>query len=78
LAGDAIPLFAAIITIADAYDAMTSNRPYRKAMRKEEALREIERQSGAQFRPDLARVFLELMQKGRDQHAPLYVVRAAG
>jgi len=78
LAGDAIPLFAAIITIADAYDAMTSNRPYRKALRKEEALREIARQSGAQFRPDLARVFLELMKKGRDQHAPLYVVRAAG
>ncbi|MFO7568360.1 MAG: HD domain-containing protein [Smithellaceae bacterium] len=78
LAGDDIPLFAAIITIADAFDAMTSDRPYRKALLKEEALREISRQSGTQFRPDLVAVFLELMEKGRDQHVPLYVVGASG
>ena len=77
LVGDKIPLFAAIISIADAFDAMTSNRPYRKALFKEEALRRIERMSGTQFRPELVEIFLELMEKeGRVQDAPLSVVRA--
>jgi HD-GYP domain-containing protein (c-di-GMP phosphodiesterase class II) len=77
LVGDDIPLFAAIITIADAFDAMTSDRPYRKALFKEEALREIARMSGTQFRPDLVALFLEMMEERRDQNAPLAVVRAA-
>jgi HD-GYP domain-containing protein (c-di-GMP phosphodiesterase class II) len=77
LIGDDIPLFAAIITIADAFDAMTSDRPYRKALFKEEALREIARMSGTQFRPDLVALFLEIMEERRDQNAPLAVVGAA-
>jgi HD-GYP domain-containing protein (c-di-GMP phosphodiesterase class II) len=76
LAGEEIPLFAAIITIADAFDAMTSDRPYRKALLKEQALHEISRNSGTQFRPDLVSVFLEVMENGPDQNVPLYVVRA--
>jgi putative nucleotidyltransferase with HDIG domain len=76
LVGDNIPLFAAIITIADAFDAMTSDRPYRKALFKEEALRNIARMSGTQFRPDLVASFLELMEKSRVQDAPLSVVGA--
>ena len=76
LVGDDIPLFAAIISIGDAFDAMTSDRPYRKALSKEEALREIARMSGIQFRPDLAAIFLRLMELDRVHHAPLYVVRA--
>jgi HD-GYP domain-containing protein (c-di-GMP phosphodiesterase class II) len=76
LAGEEIPLFAAIITIADAFDAMTSDRPYRKALLKEQALHEIARNSGTQFRPDLVSVFLEVMENGPDQNVPLYVVRA--
>jgi HD-GYP domain-containing protein (c-di-GMP phosphodiesterase class II) len=76
LVGDNIPLFAAIISIADAFDAMTSDRPYRKALSKEEALLEIARMSGIQFRPDLVAIFLELMEKDRLQDAPLYVVGA--
>ena len=76
LAGDDIPLFAAIISIADAFDAMTSDRPYRKALFKEEALRRIARMSGIQFRPDLVAIFLELMEKDRVQDAPLSVVGA--
>jgi len=78
LAGDRIPLFAAIITIADAYDAMTSDRPYRKALGQAEALRKIDRMSGAQFRPDLAAAFLDLMADENGRQAPLTVVRAAG
>jgi HD-GYP domain-containing protein (c-di-GMP phosphodiesterase class II) len=77
LAGDNIPLFANIITIADAFDAMTSDRPYRKALSEEEALREIERMSGIQFRPDFVAIFIELMRKSRIQDAPLAVEKAA-
>jgi putative nucleotidyltransferase with HDIG domain len=77
LAGDNIPLFAAIISIADAFDAMTSNRPYRKALFKEEALHRIARMSGTQFRPELVEIFLELMEKNHVQDAPLSVVRFA-
>ena len=76
LAGDNIPLFAAIISIADAFDAMTSNRPYRKALFKEEALRRIGRMSGTQFRPELVAIFLELMENDHVQDAPLSVVGA--
>jgi putative nucleotidyltransferase with HDIG domain len=76
LVGDNIPLFAAIISIADAFDAMTSDRPYRKALFKEEALRQIDRMSGTQFRPELVAVFLELMERDRVQNVPLSVAGA--
>ena len=49
LAGEAIPLGAQIVAIADAYDAMTSSRPYRRGMPPKQALREIQKNSGAQF-----------------------------
>ena len=77
LVGDNIPLFAAIISIADAYDAMTSDRPYRKALSEEEALREIERMSGIQFRPDLVTIFLELTKESRAKDVRLFIERAA-
>jgi putative nucleotidyltransferase with HDIG domain len=77
LVGDKIPLFAAIISIADAYDAMTTDRPYRKALSKGMALRKIVHMSGIQFRPDLVAIFLELMEKDGVQYAPLSVVGAA-
>jgi HD-GYP domain-containing protein (c-di-GMP phosphodiesterase class II) len=63
LVGDDIPLFAAIIAIADSFDAMTTDRPYRKALSEEEALREIARMSGTQFRQDLVAAFLDEMEK---------------
>jgi putative nucleotidyltransferase with HDIG domain len=59
-AGEEIPLEARVLAIADAFDAMTSDRPYRRALTQEEALAEVERCSGTQFDPDIARVFLEL------------------
>jgi HD-GYP domain-containing protein (c-di-GMP phosphodiesterase class II) len=59
LKGEQIPLQARIIGIADAYDAMTSTRSYRKVFNKEEAIREIEKYSGTQFDPDIARLFID-------------------
>jgi len=76
LIGDNIPLFAAIISIGDAFDAMTSDRPYRKALSEEETLREIVRMSGIQFRPDLVAVFLNQMEKVSAQNTPLSDVGA--
>lgn len=58
LVGDNIPQFAAIITIADTFDAMTSDRPYRKALSEDHALKEIKRMSGIQFRPTLFKFLL--------------------
>jgi len=60
LAGDEIPLGARIFALADAFDAMTSDRPYRKAMSLDDALKEIERCSGGQFDPAIASAFLRL------------------
>lgn len=59
LKGEAIPIVARIIALADTYDAMTSERPYRNALSKEEALLEIQKNSGKQFDPKIARIFIE-------------------
>lgn len=58
LKGDEIPIGARIISVADSYDAMTSERPYRQAMSAEEACRELQRCSGTQFDPWVVRAFL--------------------
>jgi HD-GYP domain-containing protein (c-di-GMP phosphodiesterase class II) len=58
IAGDSIPLAARIIAVADAYDAMTSHRSYRRALPSEEALRRIRSGSGTQFDPAVAETFL--------------------
>jgi putative nucleotidyltransferase with HDIG domain len=63
LSGEQIPLGARIFMIADAFDAMTSNRAYRAAMPAEEALAEILRNSGTQFDPAAVRAFLSVYQK---------------
>jgi HD-GYP domain-containing protein (c-di-GMP phosphodiesterase class II) len=55
-----IPLIARIISIVDTYDAIISNRPYRKAISKEFALEEIRNCSGSQFDPKLADIFIDL------------------
>jgi putative nucleotidyltransferase with HDIG domain len=60
LGGEAIPLEARILAVADAYDAMTSQRPYRAPRTREEALAEVERCAGSQFDPQIARVFVTL------------------
>ncbi len=59
LKGQAIPLTARIIALVDSYDAMISERPYRKALSKQEALAEIKKNMGPQFDPQIARIFIE-------------------
>ena len=54
-----IPLIARITSVADAYDAMTTNRIYRKALNHDQALEEIIRNSGTQFDPEVVRVFIK-------------------
>ena len=63
LIGDEIPIEACILTIVDSYDAMTSDRPYRNALSKEEALEEIKVNAGTQFHPDLANKFISMMTR---------------
>ena len=63
LAGEDIPLECRILSIADAFDAMTSDRPYRKAMPIKNALQELKKCSGKQFDPALVDVFCELLQQ---------------
>jgi diguanylate cyclase (GGDEF)-like protein len=61
LAKEEIPVECRILAIVDAYDAMTNDRPYRKAKADSEALQEIERFSGRQFDPELVKVFLSVI-----------------
>jgi putative two-component system response regulator len=65
LAGEEIPLGARIISIVDSFDAMTTDRPYRRAMPTETALLELERGAGTQFDPTLLTVFIDLARGGR-------------
>jgi putative two-component system response regulator len=64
LAGDAIPLAARIIAIADAFDAMTCERPYRPARSAVQAVDELRREAGRQFDPGLVPFFCELILSG--------------
>lgn len=61
LVGDQIPIEACVLTIADSYDAMTSDRPYRKALTPEEAFEELKKNSGTQFHPGLVDAFIKMM-----------------
>jgi len=60
--GEQIPLNARIIAVADSFDAMTSNRPYREAFSIETALLEIERNKGTQFDPFIVSAFIEILK----------------
>ena len=60
LKGDEIQLETQILAVADAYDAMTTNRPYRKAFSKERAIEEIRNNSGKQFSPIVCETFLKM------------------
>ena len=69
LAGERIPLVARVIAVADAYDAMTSDRPYRAALSHPEASREIERGAGRQFDPTVVRAFLRALPEATVESA---------
>jgi HD-GYP domain-containing protein (c-di-GMP phosphodiesterase class II) len=62
LRGQNIPLAARIFTVADAFDAMTSDRPYRKALRPADAVAEIDRCSGTQFDPRVVAAFMSMVR----------------
>ena len=62
LEGEEIPFLARIISIIDAYDVMTNERPYSPVMSKEKALQEIKDCAGSQFDPELAKRFIEIMR----------------
>ena len=59
-AGEQIPLEARVLAVADAFDAMTSDRPYRRPLDHQAAVAEVARCSGTQFDPEVVRIFLEL------------------
>ena len=64
LAGESIPLFARICAVADAWDAMTSDRPYRAAMDRTRAIEEVRRGGGIQLDPQLAALLCDLVDRG--------------
>ena len=63
LKAERIPLFARIICIADSFDAMTTDRPYRKKRNTQKALDELEKQSGTQFDPKLTKIFIMVCKR---------------
>lgn len=63
-AAEEIPVEARVLGVADAFDAMTSHRPYRPALTVDGALAEVQRCAGTQFDPDLARAFVDGWERG--------------
>ncbi len=66
LAGDEIHILAQTLSVADAYDAMTSTRPYRKAFSREEAIKELRDNRNAQFNPAIADVLISILKEKKD------------
>jgi HD-GYP domain-containing protein (c-di-GMP phosphodiesterase class II) len=60
-----VSIISRIVSIVDAYDAMTSDRPYRKALSKKTAIKELKRCSGTQFDPSLVEAFVKLLKKNK-------------
>lgn len=63
LKGEQIPMQAAIIAVADTFDAITTDRPYRKGKSKKEAMEEIKKQGGVQFHPLIVKAMVELWEE---------------
>lgn len=64
LKGEEIPILAKIVAVADTFDAMTTSRPYRKAMEKEAALGELKRCAGTQFDEEVVKAFVQAFENG--------------
>ena len=65
LAGEAIPLGARIISVVDSYDAMTTDRPYRKGLDQAEAIRRLHESKGTQWQLELVHMFVDIVQHNR-------------
>ncbi len=68
LAGDEIPIQTRILAACNAYDAMTSDRPYRKALSKQVAINVMEQQAGQQFDPEVVKAFLDVLKNSSTQN----------
>lgn len=68
LKAESIPLVARIIALVDSYDAMTSNRVYRRRLSDEVVMEELEKGKGSQWDPDLVNIFMELIKEGALEH----------
>ncbi len=77
LAGDGIPLASRILLVADAFDSMTSNRPYRSAMPVEDAIAELVKHKGTQFDPAIVDAFIAIMSRGHGE-APNATAESGG
>jgi HD-GYP domain-containing protein (c-di-GMP phosphodiesterase class II) len=77
LKGEDIPLGARIIAVADAYDAMTTSRPYKGTISQRPALEELRRCSGTQFDPEIVEAFCQAMSKGSggEEHPILATIK---
>jgi len=75
LKGHRIPLNSRIVSVIDAYDAITFGRPYKKAVSPQEAIDELERCAGTQFDPDLVAVFAKMMPGLREAKSEAAVAR---
>lgn len=64
LKGDSIPLYARIVGVADSYDAMSSNRVYRRHLNKDDIIEEIQQGSGSQFDPDIVKYMVDMINDG--------------
>jgi len=78
LSGREIPLLARIITVADAHDALTTDRPYRRATPPDFARGEILRGRGSQFDPEIVDAFVQLFPFLRDNHAMIHAAIDSG
>ena|GEM_PF-639415 len=70
LKNDEIPLLARILAVADAYDAMLSERPYRRAMSKLEVIKELLDSRGSQFDPEIVEKFVDILAQNSDRILP--------
>ena len=78
LEGEGIPAEARVLAVVDAFDAMTTDRPYRRALPQSHAVAELERCAGTQFDPEIVRVFVEAWKDGSLAGATVELERAAG
>ena len=72
LKGEDIPYFSRIILISDTFDAMTSDRPYRKGLPYDVAFSELEEFAGSQFDPKLSKVFVKAMEKDQKKNENVF------